>query len=298
MANEINKAFVQQFSNNLIHLAQQRGSRLMSTVMNERVVGKYAHFDRLGSTAAVLRTTRHGETPIIDTPHSRRRVILADYHWGELIDDQDKVRMLIDPKSAYAQAGAWAMGRAMDEVIRDAATGSAASIDSADASSTVALPSTQIVDEDFGSADTNLTLEKLIEAKRILTRNDIMMDEPLYFVYNASAQAALLNLTEVGSADYNSVKALVRGEINTFLGFEFVMYNHLNGTADGTDTDPVKCLAYAKSGIGLGLGQDIKVRMGEDASREFNTRIYASMSLGAVRVEEEKVVEVQVVQSA
>ena len=93
MSTEINKAFVQQFSSNLIRLAQQRGSKLVGTTMKKEVTGKYAHFDRLGATAASKRTSRHGDTPLTDTPHSSRRVSLEDYEVADLIDSQDEVRV-------------------------------------------------------------------------------------------------------------------------------------------------------------------------------------------------------------
>jgi hypothetical protein len=125
MSTEINKAFVQQFSDNLIMLAQQKGTRLMGAVRTKKTVGKYDHFDRIGKVSAQKRTSRHGDTPQIDTPHSRRRVIMDDYEWADLIDRQDEIRMLVDPRSAYAQSGAHALGRKMDELILDAATGNA-----------------------------------------------------------------------------------------------------------------------------------------------------------------------------
>ena len=62
------------------------------------------------------RTTRHGDTPQIDT-HSRRRVSLVDYEYADLIDNQDKIRTLIDPTSSYALAAAYALGRAQDDEI-------------------------------------------------------------------------------------------------------------------------------------------------------------------------------------
>ena len=298
MSLEINKGFVQQFSSNLIQLAQQKGSRLMASVMNKRVVGKSAHFDRLGQTAAVIRTSRHGDTPQIDTPHSRRRVSLVDYEWADLIDQQDEVRLLIDPQSGYAKAGAWALGRSMDTAIINAATGNASSIDASDASSNVPLPAGQIVDEDFNTADSNLIVEKLIEAKRILMKNDVEFDEQLTGVVNASALASLLNETEVQSMDFNSIKALVQGEVNTFMGFHFTRTERLNGTADGTDSDPVLCLFYPKSAIGLALGQDINVRISERDDKSYATQVYASMTIGATRVEDEKMVSVQCVQAS
>jgi hypothetical protein len=297
MSTEVNKAFVQQFADNLIIMAQQKGSRLLPTVMVKKVTGKYAHFDRLGATVAQLRTSRHGDTPIIDTPHSRRRVVLEDYEWADLIDTQDELRMLIDPRSSYAEAGANALGRKMDDIIIEAAGGNARSIDSADSSSNVAFLSSMTVDEDFGTADSNLTFEKLNEAKRLLRGNDIDASEPLYCVLNADALHSLLTESEIQSIDTNTVRALVNGDIDTFMGFKFVHSERLEGTADGTDTAPVKVLCYAKSALGVALGQDIKVRMSERDDKSYATQVYASMSMGAVRIEEEKIAIIECVQS-
>lgn len=297
MSIEINKAFVQQFSDNLIHLAQQKGSRLMDTVMVQRVQGKQAHFDRLGATTAVKRTSRHGDTPLIDTPHSRRRVKMDDYEWADLIDKQDKIRMLISPESDYVKAGSWALGRSMDDEIIRALDDNAESVDADDAGSNVALPATQIVDEDFGAADSNLTVAKLREAKRILDGNDIDPEEERFMIVNASALSSLLSETEVTSSDFNTVKALVQGEVDTFLGFKFIRIERLKGTADGTDTDPVLCVGYTRSAIGLALGQDIQARISERDDKSYSTQVYASMTMGATRIEEEKVVVVQCVQS-
>lgn len=297
MSIEINKAFVQQFSDNLMHLSQQKGSRLVDSVMMQQVTGKYAFFDRLGATSAVKRTSRHGDTPLIDSPHSRRRVQMDDYEWADLIDKQDKIRMLTSPESDYVQAGAWALGRSMDDEIIRALTGNAEAIDASDSASNVALPTGQIVDEDFGSADSNLTVAKLREAKRILDSNDVDPEEERFMIVNASALSSLLGETEVTSADFNTVRALVQGELDTFLGFKFIRTERLLGTADGTDTDPVLCVGYARSALGLALGQDINARISERDDKSYATQVYACMTMGATRVEEEKVVSVQCVQS-
>ena len=296
MSIEINKAFVQQYSDNLIQLAQQNGSHLMGTVMNKKVVGRNANFDRLGATTAQLKVSRHGDTPLISTSHSRRRVYMEDYEWADLIDTNDEVRLLIDPKSSYAQAGAWALGRSMDDVIIAAATGNSTAVGASEAESSVALPSSQIIDNDFGVDDSNLTIEKLIEARRILMANDIDMSEELTFVANANAlMTGLMNETEIQSFDYNTVKSLVRGEIDTFMGFNFVRTERLLG--DGTaDTNPVLCLAYAKSAIGLAMGKDINVRISERDDKSYSTQVYASMTVGAVRIEEEKLVSIECAQ--
>lgn len=298
MSNEINKAFVQQFSSNIIMLAQQQGSRLSGAVMQKDINGKYAHFDRVGLLAAQEKTTRHAEVAYQDTPHSRRRVTIGDFYTVDLVDDEDEVRLLIDPKSAYAKTMANALGRKIDDLILEAATGNSTSVDSSDAGSNVALPSNQVVDEDFGTgSDTNLTLEKMIEAKRIIEGNDVDPSDEKTFVANADGIANLLNDTTITSADYNSLKPLVNGEINRYLGANVVRTERLRGTADGTDTDPVQCLYLAKSGIGFAKGRDISVKMDKIPERHYATQVYASMTGGAVRVEEEKVVKIECVQS-
>lgn len=299
MSNSVDIAFVQQFADNLRHLAQQQGSKLMKHVSVKPITGKYAHFERLGSVEASKRLNRHADVSYTDVPHSRRRVQIDDYEVADLVDKQDEIRMLVDPKNPYAVSMAWALGRKMDDIILEAAVGNAASIDASDSSSNVALGSGQTVDEDFGTgSDSNLTLEKLIEAKRLLDKADIIGDDGRALIHNASALSNLLNDSTVTSADYSSIRALVKGEINSYLGFDFTMMNRLRGTADGSDTDPVQCIALVKSGMGLALGQDIKVKMDELPSKGYSTQVYASATMGAVRIEEEKVVKIECVQAA
>lgn len=287
MSTEVNKAFVQQFSNNLIHLAQQRGSKLAGTVMRKDVNAKAAHFDRLGATTASKKTSRHGDTPLVDTPHSRRKVTLDDYEVADLIDSQDEIRMLIDPRSAYAEAMANALGRTLDDIIIDAADGNATAVAADDSTSTVAIAHT--VGEDFQTANSDIIVEKVIEARRILMSNEVQLDEDMYFVLDSTSLHNMLNENEVQSADYNSIKALVRGDIGTFMGFNFIQSERLNDSSEGFKN----CLAYTRSAVGLAMGQDIKVKLAERADKSHATQVYAAMTAGAVRVEEEKMIIVE-----
>jgi hypothetical protein len=225
---------------------------------------------------------------------------MEDYEWADLIDDQDKLRMLIDPTSEYAKAASMDLGNEVDRIILAGLDGDSYSIDANDSSTTVALPASQIVDEDFGTADSNLTIPKLIEARRKLMRHSGSIREGLHCVVNASAIAALLNTTEVTSADYNTVRALVRGDIDTYLGMKFHVVKDpiMLGTADGSDTDPVKVYVYMESGLGLAVGEDINVRISERDDKGYATQVYARMTMGAVRIEEEKVVRIECVQTA
>ena len=201
MSTQVTTAFVQQYSANVQMLSQQMGSRLRDAVRVENMTGKNAFFDQVGKATAQKRTTRHADTPQIDTPHARRRVSLVDYEYADLIDDQDKVRMLIDPTSAYAMAAAAAMGRAMDDVIISAATGTAYTGETG--STATALPAGQQIAA--GGAD--MTVAKLREAKKILDLSDVDPSIPRYIAVGPNQIEALLGDTNVTSSDFNTVKA-------------------------------------------------------------------------------------------
>ena len=285
MSTQVTTAFVQQYSANVQMLSQQMGSRLRDAVRVENVVGKNAFIDQIGSATAALRTSRHADTPQMDTPHDRRRLSLADYEYADLVDDQDKVRMLIDPTSSYARAAAAAMGRAMDDVIITAATGTANTGETGSGSATLDASANSV-----GSASSNdgLTLAKLREAKRKMDLNDVDPSIPRYIAVGPKQIEDLLGDTTVTSSDFNTVKALVQGELDTFMGFRFIMSNRL--TVDANDIR--KCFAWAEDGLTLGIGKDISARIDERADKGYATQVYYCMSIGAVRMEEDKVVQI------
>ena len=286
MSIEVNKAFAQKFRDGFLHLVQQKGSRLRDYVrVNTDIMGKYDHFDRIGSTSAQKITSRHSDTPLISTPHSRRRVSMEDYNWADLIDKADKVRMLADPTSEYMKAGVWAMGRVMDDIIIAAMSGNATSIDETDASSSVALPSAQKVAVS-GTTDMNLT--KLRTAKKILDASDVDPDLPRHIVMKSNQFFDLLNDEQITSGDYNTVKALVAGEIDTYLGFKF----HRSERLAVDSSNNTLCLAWIPEGIGMSMGMDVKTEISERPDKNYSTQVYAQMCLGAVRIEDEKVVEI------
>jgi hypothetical protein len=286
MSTQITTAFVEQYSANVTMLAQQMGSVLRSAVDVETIKGKNAFFDQIGSVTAQVRSSRHGSTPQLDTPHSRRRVSLADYEWADLIDDLDKVRMLIDPTSAYAKAAAAAMGRAMDDVIIAALGGSA---DTGVAGGTaVALPSTQKVSTSAQADGSGLTIAKLRSAKFILDSNDVDPSTPRYIVVSPKQIQDLLATTEVTSSDFNTVKALATGTLDSFLGFKFLVSNRLALA----NTDDRLVYAFSADAIKLAIGKDVTARIDERADKSYATQVYYSMAIGATRMEEKKVVEI------
>ena len=286
MSSNITTSFVEQYSSNVTMLSQQMGSKLRGSVDVETINGKNAFFDQVGVTSAQLRTSRHGDTPQIDTPHSRRRLSLSDYEWADLVDDTDKVRMLVDPTSSYAKAAAAAMNRSLDDVII-AALNASASTGVAGATG-VALPSTQ----KFATSDQSdgLTVAKLLGAKKNLDLNDVDPSLKRFIVCSPQQIADLLAITSVTSSDFNTVKALAQGDVSSFLGFEFIVSNRLK--LDTTNTDDRLIFAYTEDAIKLGIGSDIKANITERADKSYSTQVYYAMSLGAVRMEEKKVFQI------
>ena len=281
MSTQITTAFSQQFSANVQLLSQQTGSILRGGVSEEAVTGEKAFFDQVGAAAAEKRTSRHQDTPMVETPHSRRMVTMDSYEWADLIDDADKVRMLIDPTSTYARAAAAAMGRAMDDAIIEAATGTAKTGKSGGTSTTM-LAAHQIAN---GSAD--LTLAKLIEAKKTLDLASVDPSIPRHIAVGPDQIEALLNSTTVTSSDFNTIKALVQGEINTFLGFQFHVSTRLAKSGNIRT-----CFAWAEDGIKLAVGKDVMSRIDERSDKSYSTQVYYCATFGATRMEEEKVVQI------
>ena len=287
MSTQITTAFVNQFSSNVQLLSQQKGSLLRGAVSEESVTGEKAFFDQVGSVAAVKRTSRHQDTSILDTPHSRRMVTMDTYEWADLIDDADKVRMLIDPTSTYAQAAAAAMGRAMDDSIIAAATGS--SLTGSSGGTTTDMTAGNIIAH--SSADLNIA--KLIAAKRILDNGSVDPSIQRYIAVAPAQVEALLGTTQVTSSDFSNIKALVQGEVDTFMGFKFIMSTRL-AVASNIRT----CFAWAEDGLKLAVGKDVMAKIDERADKSYSTQVFYCSTFGSTRMEEAKVVSVLCDESA
>jgi|LauGreDrversion4_2_1035121.scaffolds.fasta_scaffold35583_1 hypothetical protein len=287
MSDQISTAFVQQYTTNVGLLLQQRGSKLRDAVTVGSYSGKAAKaVEQIGSVTAQARTSRHSDTPLISTPHDARWVFPTDYEWADLIDDQDKLRMLIDPTSPYAINGAYALGRAMDSLIVSAALGSAKTGENGTTTTSFATASQQV---GVGGTPAGLTVAKLRSAKKILMANEVDVEQdPLYIAVTAKQLDDLLGTTEVTSSDYNTVKALVQGQVDTFMGFKFI-HTELLGV-DGSSYRRV--IAWAKSGLHLGMWNDINSRIDQRADKSYSTQVYVKGTFGATRTEEKKVVEI------
>lgn len=288
MSQYITEAFVQQFADNFKHVAQQTESRLQSAVTIESdIVGMSKSVNRLGQRSAQRRIVRHGDTPINDQPHSTRFIDLLDWEDGDMIDDLDKVRMLVDPTSDYVKAMVNAMNRTKDDVVIGALGGNSRS-----ATGNIALPASQKIAVNASG----LTKAKIIQAKTLFRRNeaDVIGGEELFMAYSAQAAADILADTTLTSADFMAAKFLESGDVvGKWMGFTWIPSERLPKV--GTTRF---LYAWAKSGVALGIGKDTTTKVGEDPGKGFNVRVYAKQAIGAARVEEEKVVEIATQEAA
>jgi hypothetical protein len=276
-------AHVEQYRSNVIMLAQQKGSRLIGTTRNDGMVeGRTVYYDRIGATAAQQVTTRHADTPLMNTPHSRRRAEMTDWDWADLIDKTDRIRTIYDPTNPYAVAGAWAIGRSIDDVIIAAANGN--SYEGQSGATTTALPAAQKVVVNASG----MTIDKLLQAREILDAADVDPELPRFIVLTAALVTDLLNTTEVKSADFNTVKALAQGAIDTFMGFKFIRCQRL--TVDGSSN--ILALAYTSQAIGLGMGAELEVDIGPRRDKRNATQVYVCASLAATRIEDAQLVQI------
>jgi len=195
--------------------------------------------------------------------------------------------MLIDPTSTYARAAAAAMGRAMDDAIIEAAIGTSLT-GKAGATSTTMLSANQIAN---GSAD--LTVAKLISAKKLLDLGSVDPSIPRHIAVGPDQVEALLNTTSVTSSDFNTVKALVQGEVNTFMGFQFHVSTRLAKAGNIRS-----CFAWAQDGLKLAVGKDVQSRIDERADKSYSTQVYYCAQFGATRMEEAKVIQIDCDESA
>lgn len=282
MAESIEQYYVEQYQNTIRILSQQKESRLEGTTIPPvKVTGDALYWERMGATEAVALVTRHDDTPNIEVDHSRRKQTALPYVWATLLDTVDEARMLVDPKNYYNQIARMAMNRTKDDVIIEALGGTAYS--GRTGTTAVVLPAAQKI----AHGSVGMTLTKLMTAKEMMDEAEVDEDMERYVVLAAHQITDLLGTTEVKSSDYNSVKALVEGKIDTFMGFKFIRTQRL------THASSVRyCYAYAKGAIGYGMLSDIQAKLDQRSDKNYSWQAWCMMDLGATRIEEEQVVEI------
>jgi len=286
--------YVVQYANNIQLLLQQKGSKLRNLVMTGSYVGKQASpVDQIGSISAQKVASRFAPMGRVDAPVDRRWVFPNDYDLPQLIDQFDKLRLLLDPSSSYVQNAMYAMGRAMDDEIIDAFFADAKTGETG-ATTTSFATATQTVGVSTGGTTSSLNVAKLRAAKRILMANEVDLDsDPITCIITAKEHDALLNEIQITSMDFNSKPVLVDGKVQQFLGINFVHCERLKtGIDDASGTSNMIPL-FAKSGMHLGMWNDVTTDISQRKDLQgLPWQAYAYGTFGATRVEEKKIVRV------
>jgi hypothetical protein len=273
MAINVSNAFVTLFDAE-VKQAYQGESMLRNTVrLRTGVEGSTHKFPKIGAGVAQVRVPQTDVTPM-NVDYSQATVTLSDYIAAEYSDIFNQAKINFDERSELVQVVSKSIGRRADQLIIDA-------LDAASTSLTVATT--------VGGAGTNLNIEKLIEAKKLLDAGNVPM-EGRHMLIHANNLSGLLGETQVTSSDYNTVKALVSGEVNTFLGFNF----HVIGDRDegGLPKPSTRtCYAWHQSAMGMAEGMGIRTEI--NYIPEKTSHLVASMfSAGAVGIDAGGIVEI------
>ena len=238
MAIGLSNAFVTLFDAE-VKQAYQGKAMLVGAVRARRgVEGSIVKFPKVGKGTATLRVPQTDVTPI-NASFSQVTLTLQDWNAAEYSDIFSQAKVNFDERQELVQVVANAVGRRQDQMIIDALVNSSTSL-------TVA--------NSIGGSNTNLNMAKLRDAKRLLDKSNVPPDGR-HIVIHANNLANLLSETSVTSSDFNSVKALVQGELNTYLGFMFhVIGDRSEGGLPIDGSSDRKVFAFHSQAIGYGEG--------------------------------------------
>jgi len=273
MAVGISNAFVQLFDAEVKQAYQ--ASRALAGVTRERnnVEGNQVKFPKIGKGTATIRVPQSDVTPL-NVSYSQVTASMSDYIAAEYSDIFHQAKVNFDERRELVQVVGNAIGRRMDQLVIDA-------LNAASSPSTVGT--------DVGGVGTNLNLAKLLAAKKALDAKNVPA-EGRCMVIHANGLAALLDETELTSSDFATVKALSMGEINTFLGFKFIM---LGDRDEGGLPLPSTRTSFAfhRDAVGLGISMNQKSEI--NYVPEKTSFLVASMfSAGAIAIDDEGIVKI------
>jgi N4-gp56 family major capsid protein len=275
MSISLSNAFVTLFDAE-VKQAYQGKAMLVGAVRQRRgVEGSTVKFPKVGKGVATVRISQADVTPL-NVAFSNVTCTLSDFNAAEYSDIFSQAKVNFDERQELVQVLGNAIGRRQDQLILDALT---------------AASGTGTVGNDIGGTDTNLNVAKLRDAKRQLDRANVP-PEGRHIILHASGLASLLSETSVTSSDFNTVKALVSGEINTFLGFTFhVMGDRTEGgLIIDSNLDRVS-FAFHKDAIGYAEG--IAPRTEVNYIPEKTSFLVNSVfSAGAIAIDAEGIVKI------
>lgn len=224
--------------------AYQGSGKLRGTVtLRSGVVGDTYKFRSMGKGLAQQRAAPSSDVVPMDISHAQQTATLTNWYAPEYTDIFDAAEVNFDEQRELAQVIAAALGRREDQLIINA-------IDD-----TTGIAGT--VSEDTGGTNSGLNVAKEVQAKRYLDSKGVPSGDR-YLIHTAAQLEDLLGTTQATSADYNSVKALVQGEIDTFVGFKHILIEDRDEGDLADESSEQRAFAYHKMAVGHAIGLDIK----------------------------------------
>lgn len=271
MPNTITNSFITKWNDEVHHTFQQHYAKTRECVrVVNGVVGSTHKFHKIGKVSAQWTYTRHNDLTSLDPSHDTPEATLKDARAPIYLNTLDAVKTNADLRREYVTTMACAIGRGFDErVIVDGLEASAGG--------------TEVVDATGG-----FTVAKILEAKKALDLADVPM-EGRYFLLSPSALQEALNLEKVSSADYQQIKALVNGSLDSAFGFKFIMSTLLT-KAGSPDTERLNW-AFHRDAVGCAVGVEPVTTIDRVPEKD-SWIILSKLSLGAVNIDNTGIVQV------
>ncbi|WP_342270043.1 phage capsid protein [Rickettsia endosymbiont of Orchestes rusci] len=335
---QITEGLKEEFARNIQLVIQQEGSKLRKFVTNESQDTEVIQFETMHTHEALPRhrTAAGYHQPdnadqlerleAFRTPKiTRRQAVAQSYYWEAAMDRNDKLNLLRDPTSKFPKLAGWAIGRKQDRIIINSFAGAVNGgrtgqniiyfdvvnnvipVGAKLVDTTLALHANSLAGVHNGQQGANakeamqaggLTVEKLLKAHQLLKKHSFGADEKYYLVCSSHQIGNLLRDSQVTSYDYNSVKALVSGEVNSFAGFNFIITEMLGGIS-GTTNSIRDCYAFTESSIRFGtVTGSVERQIDRLVQYHYAPSLYYSESFGATRTEEGQIVCIKCLEPA
>lgn len=274
MAQQLSTAFVTLFDAEVKQAYQ--GTAVLRPAIRVRsgVEGSSYKFPKIGKGVAQVRIPQTDVTPL-NVSYGQVTATLSDYIAAEYSDIFSQAKVNFDERSELVKVVASAVGRRQDQLILDAL---------------IASSTSNTVASSVGGANTNMNLDKLLAAKKALDAKNVPMDNR-HIIIHANSLAGMLGETKVTSSDFNSVKALVNGELNTFLGFTFHTVGDRDEGGLPLSSGDRKVYAFHRDAIGMAEGIAPKTEINYIPEKT-SWLVTSLFSAGAVAIDAEGIVEI------
>jgi hypothetical protein len=278
MAQSITNAFVTLFDAEVKQAYQGESSLLGCVRLRQGVQGNTYKFPKLGKGSATARIPQTDVTPL-NVTYSQVTATMSDYNAAEYSDIFHQAKVNFDERQELVQVVSKAIGRRMDQLILDG-------LDAASSPSTVA----KTVVTSGSATASNLNVGKLIAAKKAMDANNVPFDDR-HIIVHANNLSGLLGDERAISGDFATVKALVAGEINTFLGFKFYVIGDRDEGGLPLSTNDRTCFAFHRASIGMAVNMNQKTEINY-VPEKTSFLVNSMFSAGAVAIDDEGIVKI------